>query len=120
MRLIKLLKSKIHHARVSYANSDYVGSIELDAEVMRRVNLREGEYVAVWNVDNGERFETYVFKGGKGVVGVNGAAARKVNVGDKLIIAAFSWTDEDITPHVVLLDENNEVLKDMTPFTTHG
>lgn len=87
---------------------------------MRRVGLREGEYVAVWNVESGERFETYVFEGGKGVVGVNGAAAHRAEVGDRLIIAAFTWTDEEIVPQVVFLGENNEIIKDLTPFTTHG
>lgn len=96
-----------------------MGSLELDGELMRRVGLREGEYVAVWNVESGERFETYVFEGGKGVVGVNGAAAHRAKVGDRLIIAAFTWTDEEIIPQVVLLGENNEILKDLTP-TTHG
>lgn len=120
MRLIQLLKAKIHHARVTYANVEYVGSIEMCPEVMERVGICNGEYVNIWDVDNGERFSTYCFAGEKGVFGINGAAARKVNVGDRLIIAAFTWTDEEVTPKIVLLDENNGIIRDLKPYTRHG
>ena len=120
MRLIKLLKSKVHHARVTYSNPEYVGSVEMCPDVMRRVGLQNGEAVHVWNVENGERFETYVFGGEFGEVGVNGSAARRVNVGDRLIIAAFTWTDESVNPRVVLIDEANRVVKRLQPFSRHG
>lgn len=120
MQLIQLLKSKIHHARVTYANPEYVGSIELCQEVMDRVGLKAGEFVYIWNVENGERFNTYCFGGPKGTIGVNGGAARRVNPGDRLIIAAFTWTDEQIIAKMVLLDEENNIVRDMVPYTTHG
>lgn len=121
MRLIQLLKAKIHHARVTYANADYVGSIELCPKIMKYVGISAGEFVWVWDVENAERFSTYAFPGEEGVVGVNGAAAHRVKVGDRLIIASFVWTDEGaITPKVVLLDENNKLLRDMVPFTREG
>ncbi len=122
MRLTKILRAKIHHARVTYKNTEYVGSLELCPDVMRKVGLQNGEAVEVWDVENGERFETYVFAGDFGVVGVNGAAAKKVNVGDRLIIAAFTWTDEakNPLPQVVLLDETNKVVRKLPPFSKNG
>lgn len=120
MRLIQLLKSKIHHARVTYANPDYVGSIEMCPEVMKLVGLNPGEFVYIWNVENGERLTTYCFPGDPQTFGLNGAAARRVSVGDRLIIAAFMWTDEDILPKLVLLDENNHVVREMEPFKRLG
>lgn len=87
---------------------------------MRRSGLENGELVHVWDVDNGERFETYAFCGEIGVVGVNGAAAHKVRTGDRLIIAAFSWTDESVTPSIVLLDEENRVVRNLEPYTREG
>jgi len=109
MMLRSLLRSKIHGARVTGAEVDYVGSIEVDADLIERVDLLPGEQVHVWDVENGQRFETYVIEGerGSGVICVNGAAAHRVKVGDRLIIAAFVLTDEPVTPHVVVVDENN-------------
>jgi aspartate 1-decarboxylase len=120
MRLIQLLKAKVHHARVTYANPDYVGSIEMCPDVMERVGLHNGEFVNIWDVDNAERFSTYCFAGEKGTFGVNGAAAHKVRVGDRLIIAAFTWTDEEVIPKIVLLDENNAIVRDMVPYDRNG
>lgn len=120
MRLVNLLKAKIHHARVSYANAEYVGSIEICRKVMEHVGLTNGEFVFVWDVENGERFTTYCFEGEEGMIGVNGAAARRVNVGDRLIIAAFVYTDEPVVPKMVLLDEKNGIVRDMKPFSRHG
>lgn len=120
MKLIQLLKSKIHHARVTYANPEYVGSIEMCPLVMERVNLTPGEFVYIWNIENGERLTTYCFPGEPQVFGLNGAAARRVKVGDRIIIAAFTWTDEPITPKLVLLDENNHVARDMEPYSRYG
>lgn len=120
MRLLQLLKSKLHHARVTYANPDYVGSIEVCKELMERVGLQDGEMVQIWAVDHAARLNTYAFAGPKGVVGLNGGAARYFNPGDRLIICAFTWTDEEIIPKIVLLDEKNEVVRDMTPYSVHG
>jgi aspartate 1-decarboxylase len=113
MMLRSLLRSKIHGARVTAAQVEYVGSIAIDAELIERVDLLPGEQVHVWNVDNGQRFETYVIEAerGSGVICVNGAAAHRVKVGDRLIIAAFVLTDEPVTPRVVVVDENNRSME---------
>lgn len=120
MRLSQLLKAKLHHARVSYANPDYVGSIEIDAKLMERVGIMEGEMVHIWAVDHTSRIETYAFAGPPGVIGLNGGAAHFFKTGDKIIIAAFDLSDEPIVPKIVLLNENNEVIRDMTPFSVVG
>ncbi|MDQ2986759.1 MAG: aspartate 1-decarboxylase [Armatimonadota bacterium] len=120
MKLLTILKSKIHHARVTYANADYVGSVEMDKDIMAEVGLIDGEFIYVWNVENGERFTTYAFSGNKGIFGVNGAAAHRVKVGDRLIIAAFAFTDEEIVPKIVLLDEKNEIQRELKPFSVTG
>ena len=109
----KLLRAKIHRATVTGADLHYEGSVTIDRELMDRADLVTHEAVAVWNVTNGERFETYAIPGrrGSGVVCVNGAAAHKVRKGDLVIIAAFSWMDEKEArawkPHVVFVDEKN-------------
>lgn len=105
---------------MSYANPEYVGSVEICSDVMAAVGLKDGEFVYVWNIENGERFTTYCFSGGKGVIGVNGAAAHRVNPGDRLIIAAFVFTDEEVLPKIVLLNEKNEVERELKPFSTTG
>jgi aspartate 1-decarboxylase len=120
MRLLSLLKSKVHHARVTYANAEYVGSIEMCPDVMKATDIRDGEFVYVWNVENAERFTTYAFRGEVGAIGVNGSAAHRVNVGDRLIIACFAFTDEEVAPKVVLLDEKNAIVKHMVPFSRTG
>lgn len=120
MRLSQLLKAKIHHARVTYANPDYVGSIEVDGDLMAQVGLQDGELVHVWAVDHTARIETYVFKGPRGVVGLNGGAAHFFKSGDRIIIAAFDLSDEPIIPRMVLVNEHNEVVRDMTPFSIVG
>lgn len=109
MRLLTLLKSKIHRATVTEANLDYVGSITIDRDLMDRVDLQVGELVHVWDVDNGQRFETYVLPGerGSGVICVNGAAAHRVKVGDKVIITAFVQADEPVQPRMILVDDQN-------------
>ncbi|GIV17832.1 MAG: aspartate 1-decarboxylase [Armatimonadota bacterium] len=113
MVLRQVLKSKIHRATITEANVDYIGSITIDADLMERVDLLPGELVHVWNLTNGERFETYAIAGepGSGVICINGAAALKVSVGQKVIIAAFALTDEPITPRIILVDENNRFVK---------
>ena len=109
MILRQILKSKIHRATVTDANVDYVGSITVDKDLLERAGIVIGEHVHVWNVDNGERFETYAMEGPRdsGVVCVNGAGARKAAVGHRLIIASFALTDEPIDPQIILVDENN-------------
>lgn len=120
MRLSQLLKAKLHHAHVTYANPDYVGSIEIDADLMREIGLNDGELVHVWAVDHTSRIQTYAFGGPKGVIGLNGGAAHHFRAGDRLVIAAFDLTDEPILPRIVLLNERNEIVRDMTPFSVVG
>lgn len=117
MRLSQLLKAKLHHARVTYANPEYVGSIEIGQELMEAVGIQDGEMVHVWAVDGTSRLTTYAFAGPKGVVGLNGGAARFFASGDRVIIAAFDLSDEPILPRMVLLNEKNEIVRDMTPFS---
>jgi len=120
MRLSQLLKAKLHHARVTYANPEYVGSIEIDAGLMARVGLKDGELVHIWSVDGDARIQTYCFAGPPGTIGINGGAAKFFQEGERVIIAAFDLSDEPITPEVVLLDERNRVVRDMTPFHILG
>jgi aspartate 1-decarboxylase len=109
----KLLRGKIHRAIVTGADLHYEGSVTIDEDLLERAGMMSHEAVQVWNVTNGERFETYVICGrrGSGVVCVNGAAAHRVRRGDLVIIAAFSWMDErearSWKPRVVFVDENN-------------
>jgi aspartate 1-decarboxylase len=92
---IEILKSKIHRVTVTEANLNYVGSITIDENLMDAANLIENEKVQVLNLNNGERFETYVIKGtrGSGEICVNGAAARKVVVGDIILIMSYASVD---------------------------
>jgi aspartate 1-decarboxylase len=89
---IEVLKSKIHRVKVTEANADYIGSITIDEDLMDAVNIIENEKVLVANIDNGNRFETYVIKGerGSGIICLNGATARLVEVGNLLIIMSFA------------------------------
>lgn len=109
----KMLRGKIHRATVTGADLHYEGSITIDSDLMAAAGMLPNEAVHVWNVNNGERFETYTVLGepGSGVVCINGAAAHKVSVGDLVIIAAFGWMpDEEAVrwkPAVVFVDERN-------------
>ena len=111
----EMLYSKIHRATVSDANLNYVGSITIDEELMQASNLRVGQKVDVVNINNGERFQTYVIKGefGKKDMCLNGAAARKVQVGDKIIVISYaSYSEaelENYKPIVVLVDDKNNI-----------
>lgn len=111
----KMLRGKIHRATVTEANLNYEGSITVDKALMEAMDLYEFEAVHVWDVNNGERFETYVLEGqrGSGVICVNGAAARKVAPGDLVIIGAFTWLDEESArrhqPKIVMVDGQNRV-----------
>jgi aspartate 1-decarboxylase len=91
--LLQIFKSKIHRATVTEANLNYVGSITIDEDLMEAANLMEGEKVQIVNNNNGERIETYVIKGrrGSGTICLNGAAARKAEVGDVVIIIAYAY-----------------------------
>jgi aspartate 1-decarboxylase len=113
--LRKLLRAKIHRATVTEADVEYVGSITIDSKLLDATGIAPGECVLVADVDNGNRFETYVFEGqaGSGVICVNGAAARLVNVGDKVIIIAFGYVNDEevaeVEPKVILMDDDNTI-----------
>lgn len=113
--LLNMLKSKIHRATVTEANLNYVGSITIDEDLMDAADLLENERVQIVNINNGKRFDTYVIKGkrGKGDICLNGAAARLVHPGDKIIIMAYCFVEyseaKSIKPKVVLVDDNNKV-----------
>lgn len=116
MRLINLLKSKIHRATVTQADKDYIGSIVIPQDLIERVGLQVNELVHVWNITSGTRFETYVLppteRDSKEII-VNGAAAHLVTPGDKIIVAAFCFTDEPITPKMILVDDENRYVQDL-------
>lgn len=103
---LQVKKSKIHRATVTEANLNYMGSISIDENLLDAAQMYEGERVQVLNVNNGERLETYIIKGerGSGIISVNGAAARKMGVGDKVIIISYAF----ITPeeHATRIDIN--------------
>jgi aspartate 1-decarboxylase len=120
MRLSQLLKAKLHHARITYANPDYVGSIEIDGRLMDRVGIQDGELVHVWAVDHTARLQTYAFAGPPGVIGMNGGAALQFRPGDRVVIAAFDLADAPIEPKMVHLDEQNRVIRVLEPFSIIG
>ena len=117
--LREVLKSKIFYAKVTETELFYEGSITLDEEIIREANLILGEKVEILNLNNGERFQTYVIKGKRksGVVCLNGPAARKALVGDKIIILSYGlFSEGELTRHkvkYVILDEQNRI-KDTT------
>ena len=112
---ITMLYSKIHRATVTDANLNYVGSITIDQELLGASKMRVGQKVDIVNVNNGERFSTYVIPGepGKRDICLNGAAARKVHRGDKIIIIAYATMDEKeadtYQPRIVILDDDNGI-----------
>ena len=114
----KMFRGKIHRATVTGADLDYEGSVTVDSQLLDAAGMLEGEAVQIWNVTNGERFETYTIKGhpGSGVCCINGAAAHKANAGDVVIIASFGWMEDDEAeawkPNVCFVDEHNRP-KDM-------
>jgi aspartate 1-decarboxylase len=113
----QMLKSKIHRATITDCDVDYIGSITLDPDLMRQADLLVNEQVHVWDIDNGARFVTYAIEGeqGSGTVQVNGAAARLVREGDKVIVASFgAYDDADLeaySPVVVHVDEDNKTVR---------
>lgn len=116
MKLRVICKSKIHHAVVTGADLNYVGSIGIDRALMALTDIVPGEQVSVWNVNNGQRIQTYALElpEGSGQVVVNGAAARHFQPGDVVIIVAFSLTDEPVEPRMIVVDERNRFAGDLT------
>ena len=117
---VEMLYSKIHRATVTDANLNYVGSITIDEELMEEANLFVGQKVDIVNINNGERFSTYVIKGKRGNrdICLNGAAARKVHPGDKIIIIAYANMSieeaKTFKPAVLIVDDNNDIIEKTT------
>ncbi len=122
---ITMLKGKIHRATVSEARLDYVGSITVDETLMEAAEIREYEQVQIVDIDNGQRFETYVIAGEKdsGLICLNGAAARMVQVGDKIIIMSYAGMTpgeaDGHAPQVVFVDGENRIAR-VTSYERHG
>jgi len=116
MKLRVICKSKIHHAVVTRADLHYVGSIGIDKALMELTDLVPGESVSVWNVNNGQRIETYAIElpRGSGEIVVNGAAARHFHAGDQIIIVAFCLTDEAVTSRMIVVDDRNRFVRSLT------
>jgi aspartate 1-decarboxylase len=114
---IQMLQSKIHQAVITDANINYEGSITIDEEILQKADLLEHQAVEIANINNGERFKTYIIKGtyGSKEICINGAGARKVTIGDKIIIMAYASFEKNeinnYSPTIVLMDENNEIKK---------
>jgi aspartate 1-decarboxylase len=113
----RMMKSKIHRATVTDANLNYVGSITIDTDLMAAADLLEWEQVAIVDIDNGNRFETYVIPGeaGSGAMCLNGAAARLVHPGDRIIVISYADYDQSeledgFTPSVVHVDRTNRII----------
>ena len=119
-----MMKSKVHRATVTGANVDYVGSITLDRELMALADLREFEQVAVLDIDNGARLETYVMEGGPGDVILNGAAARLVQPGDRVIVISYAVYDEAelaaYAPKIVHVDDDNQPIDEREAVRASG
>lgn len=112
---IQVLKSKIHRVKITQAELHYVGSITIDEALMEAANLIENEKVQIVNINNGERFETYVIKGerGTGTICMNGPAARKVQVGDVIIVISYATMDfekaKTFKPAIIFPDQHNKL-----------
>ena len=110
---IEVLKSKLHRATVTDANLNYEGSITIDAELLKAAQMHAWEKVDVLNVNNGARFSTYIMPGKKGEICLNGAAARMVAPGDKVIIVTYTYIQEQDAenwqPKIILLDDENNI-----------
>ena len=122
---ITMLKAKIHRATVTQAELDYVGSITVDMDLLDQAGILEYEKVQIVDVNNGSRFETYTIAGerGSGVMCLNGAAARMVQTGDKIILMAYAQVTpeeaSELRPTVLFVDEKNKVTK-VTNYEKHG
>lgn len=114
--LVEFLHSKIHRATVTDANLNYVGSITIDEELLKAANMKEWQKVEILDINNGERFQTYIIKGkaGSGEICLNGAAARKVQPGDKVIIVTYAQFEEkeleNYKPTIIIVDNNNKII----------
>ncbi len=123
--LVNMLKGKIHRAKVVQAELDYVGSITVDEDLLEAVGIYEYEKVQIVDINNGSRFETYTIAGerGSGLICLNGAAARQVQTGDKIIIMAYAVMDEKEIkanpPKVVFVDDDNKIVR-TTRYEKHG
>lgn len=112
---IEVLKSKIHKATITGSELNYIGSIAIDENLIEAANLIENERVHIYNINNGERLETYVIKAARhsGIISLNGAAARKVAVGDKVIIVSYASLDFEMAkqfkPTIIFPDDNNKL-----------
>lgn len=121
----EMMKSKLHRATVTEANLNYIGSITIDQDLMDAVDILPNEKVQIVNNNNGARLETYVIPGerGSGVICLNGAAARLVQVGDTVIIIAYAWVDEKELPHfkskVAIIGEGNKIIEQMSLEPAH-
>ncbi len=115
--LTNMLKAKLHLATVTQAELHYDGSCAIDEDLIEAAGMREFEAIDIYNVNNGERFTTYIIKGQRGskMISMNGAAARKVQVGDRVIIATYGQYSEaelqSFKPKLVYLDENNNITR---------
>ena len=115
---ITMLYSKLHRATVTEANLHYVGSITIDQDLLDAANMRVGQKVDIVNINNGERFSTYIIPGeaGKKEMCLNGAAARKVHVGDKIIVIAYATMSEkeadEFEPKIVILEDDNSIAQE--------
>lgn len=122
---ITLFKSKLHRGTITESNINYAGSITIDCELLEKADILPGEKVQVVDINNGERFETYTILGerGSGVICVNGAAARLVQNGDKVIIISYAMMDKNeagqFKPKVLMLDESNKI-KAIKEYEIHG
>lgn len=114
--LLCMFKGKLHRATITRADINYVGSVTIDSDLLEKTGILPGEKVQIVNLNNGERFETYTISGkaGSGTICINGAAARRVQVGDKVIIIAYAFMDEheakEFKPNVLVLDEKNRII----------
>jgi len=115
---ITMLYSKLHRATVTEANLHYVGSITIDQDLLDAANMRVGQKIDIVNINNGERFSTYIIPGeaGKKEMCLNGAAARKVHVGDKIIVIAYASMSEkeadEFEPKIVILEDDNSIAQE--------
>ena len=122
---ITLLKAKIHRAKVTQADLDYVGSVTIDTKLLREAGIYEYEKVQIVDINNGNRFETYTIAGeeGSGIICLNGAAAKCVSVGDKVIIMAYAnMTPQEAASHkptVLFVNDNNEIVRKAN-YEKHG
>ncbi len=113
--LVKILRCKLHRATVTQCDLHYQGSLAIDADLIREAGFLVNEHIEIYNIDNGERFTTYVIEGkaGSGIIGLNGAAARKACLGDKIIICSYAQMSPEEAkahkPRVVVLGPDNKI-----------